>query len=155
MATWYSKVKKDPTYNELANAIEYYQNQYDTSRDDLSMKGKRIEEMSKLIPGLVEFRWAQLQDLEAIITWLERVEEKERITKKRAFLENYSRTLSDRVAGEYAAIDADVLLLRELQEEVCLVRNQYLGLHKALEWLHFQIGHIVRLRVAGIEDATL
>ena len=39
-------------------------------------------------------------------------------------------------------------------EEVALLRNKFLGLTKGYEYLHFQIGNIIHLRKAGIEDAN-
>ena len=39
--------------------------------------------------------------------------------------------------------------------EFALVRNKYLGLLKAIDAKQFQINNIVKLRVAGLDDAEL
>ena len=45
--------------------------------------------------------------------------------------------------------------METLVNEVALMRNQYLGIMKALESKNFMLGHITRLRVAGMEDITI
>ena len=39
--------------------------------------------------------------------------------------------------------------------EFALLRNKYLGLMKAIDAKQFQINNIVKLRVAGLDDAEL
>ena len=48
-----------------------------------------------------------------------------------------------------------IVEMAELVNEMALVRNRYLGIIKSLEIKNYQVGHIVRLRSAGLEDATL
>ena len=43
----------------------------------------------------------------------------------------------------------------ELINEFGLLRNQFLGVLKALEAKQFQINNIVKLRVAGLEDSEI
>jgi hypothetical protein len=42
-----------------------------------------------------------------------------------------------------------------LINEVALLRNRWLGIMKSLESKNFMLGHIVRLRAAGMEDITI
>ena len=51
------------------------------------------------------------------------------------------------VDGEDEVIDFETLI-----NEVALLRNRYLGIMKAMESKNFMLGHIVRLRAAGMED---
>ena len=39
--------------------------------------------------------------------------------------------------------------------EVALLRNKWLGIMKGLDTKQWQMGHIVRLRTAGMEDIQL
>jgi hypothetical protein len=39
--------------------------------------------------------------------------------------------------------------------EVAFLRNRYLGIMKAMESKNFMLGHVVRLRAAGMEDIQL
>jgi hypothetical protein len=45
--------------------------------------------------------------------------------------------------------------METIANEVALLRNRWLGILKGLESKNFMLGHIVRLRAAGMEDATL
>ena len=52
--------------------------------------------------------------------------------------------------GEDEVIDFETII-----NSVAFLRNQYLGLIKGLESKNFMLGHVVRLRAAGMEDITL
>jgi hypothetical protein len=42
-----------------------------------------------------------------------------------------------------------------LINEIAYLRNRFLGIIKALESKNFMLGHIVRLRAAGMEDISI
>jgi hypothetical protein len=42
-----------------------------------------------------------------------------------------------------------------LINEVALLRNKYLSISKAFEAKNFMTGHIIKLRVAGLDDASI
>lgn len=151
---WYSKVTKDASDLEtLLKCIEFYDEQHLEAQRELKPSG-RIHDLCTRLPGMVEFRFGQLQELEAILGFYERRALKVKLEKKRGFLEHYNRNLTDRQADQYAEIDDEVQVLAQVVEEVSLLRNKFLGLTKGYEYLHFQIGNIIHLRKAGIEDAN-
>ena len=45
--------------------------------------------------------------------------------------------------------------MSKVTNEFALLRNKYLGLLKAIDAKQFQINNIVKLRVAGLDDAEL
>ena len=71
------------------------------------------------------------------------------------YLEGYARALSSRDAEKYVDGEDEVIDFETLVNEVALLRNRYLGIMKGLEAKQWQLGHIVRLRTAGMEDVTL
>jgi hypothetical protein len=73
----------------------------------------------------------------------------------RNYLEHNDRALSSRDAGIYADGDSDVADMATLINEFALLRNKWIGLHKAIEAKSFQINNIVKLRTAGLDDATI
>jgi len=157
MARWYAKVAADPVnfHKALGDALEYYYNEYEDARKDLTPdRGTRIDDTSLRLPGLIEYRYGQWHELEAILKFLEIQYDRVKGEKKRHFYEHYNRQLSERLADQYADIEPEVVLLREFIQQVALVRNMFLGIYKGLEVLHFQVGHIIQLRKAGIDDAT-
>jgi len=71
------------------------------------------------------------------------------------YLEGYQRALSSRDAEKYVDGEDEVIEFETLINEVALLRNKWLGVMKGLESKNFMLGHVVRLRTAGMEDVTL
>ena len=107
------------------------------------------------MPGIVEHRFNQLQEVEAILEWLNIQLRKKRSEVFKKFIENYNRALSSRDAEKYVDGDAEVYQWQLLINEFAMIRNKYLGLMKAIDAKQFQINNITKLRVAGMEDTTL
>ena len=71
------------------------------------------------------------------------------------YLEAYQRALSSRDAEKYVDGEDEVIDFETLINDVALLRNKWLGIMKALESKNFMLGHVSRLRTAGMEDITL
>jgi len=151
---WYSKVIK--TLDNLPDAIEHFENELEWAKsNDLNMRGRPLEKISAEVPGIVEQRYNQLQEIEAILEYLNIKLQGIRTDAFRNYLEHNNRALSSRDAGVYADGDSDVANMAILVNEFALLRNKWIGLHKALEAKNFQINNIVKLRVAGLDDSTI
>ena len=74
---------------------------------------------------------------------------------RQKYLEKYNRTLSSRDAEKYVDGEDEVIDYEVLINEVGLLRNKWLGIIKALESKNFMLGHVVRLRTAGMEDISI
>ena len=70
-------------------------------------------------------------------------------------MESYQRALSSRDCEKYVDGEADVIALEKMINEFALLRNKWLGITKALDQKQWQITNIVKLRCAGMEDATV
>jgi hypothetical protein len=152
MTDWYRQVSGD--ISRLPDAIAYYESELQTARIETSIKGN-LETNSRLMPGVVEHRFNQLQEVEAILEWLNIQLRKKRSEVFKKFIENYNRALSSRDAEKYVDGDKEVIEWQLLVNEWAMIRNKYLGLMKAIDSKQFQINNIVKLRVAGMEDTTL
>lgn len=152
MSNWYSRVSND--LSELPAAIAYYESQLSEARVETSIKGN-LETNSRLMPGIVEYRFNQLQEVEAILEWLGIQLRRKRSEAFRKYTENYNRALTSRDADRYVDGDSDVVEWQLLINEFAMVRNKYLGLMKAIDAKQFQINNIVKLRVAGMEDTAM
>ena len=75
--------------------------------------------------------------------------------KFKKYLENYARALSSRDVEKYVAGEADVVDFDKIVNEFALLRNRWLGITKGLDQKQWQLTNIVKLRVAGMEDATI
>lgn len=71
------------------------------------------------------------------------------------YLENYQRALSSRDVEKYVDGEADVVDYEKIINEFALLRNKWLGILKSLDIKQWQVSNIVKLRTAGLEDATL
>jgi len=80
---------------------------------------------------------------------------KERSKVFRKYLETYNRQLSSRDAEKFVDSDDSVINLTHLCNQYALIRNKYLGIMKGLDTKQWQIGHITRLRTAGMEDIVI
>jgi hypothetical protein len=71
------------------------------------------------------------------------------------YLENYPRALTSRDAEKYVDGEDEVVDFETIINEVALLRNKWLGIMKGLEAKNFMLGHVIKLRVAGMEDLTI
>lgn len=152
MSDWYRRVAG--SIEHLPAAILYYESELDSAKKETSLKGN-LEMNSRLMPGVVEHRFNQLQEIEAILEYLNIQLRKKRSEVFRKYTENYNRALTSRDAEKYVDGDVEVYEWQLLINEFAMVRNKYLGLMKAIDAKQFQINNITKLRVAGMEDTTL
>jgi len=152
MSAWYRRVTAN--LGDIVDAIVHYEKQIDAARYECSMKGI-LEKQSRDMPGIVEHRFNQLQEVEAILEFLNIEMRKLRARTFRKFLESYNKALSSRDADKFVGGEQEVVDLQYLINDFSLVRNKYIGIIKALEAKQFQINNIVKLRAAGLEDISL
>jgi uncharacterized protein YfdQ (DUF2303 family) len=149
---WYNRVVKD--LGELPAFIAYYEAELEKARKDAKISGI-IEINLKEMPGITEHRFNQLQEIEAVLEFLNIQLRKIRRKHFQKYLEGYARALSSRDAEKYVDGEDDVIDFETLINEVSLLRNKWLGIHKGLDNKQWMLGHIVKLRTAGMEDVTL
>jgi hypothetical protein len=149
---WYNKVVGN--LGEIPEFIEYYEGELASARGDVKIRGKVEKELSNL-PGETEHRFNQLQEIEAVLEFLNIQLRKIRQKHYKKYLEGYARALTSRDAEKYAEAEDEVIDMETIINEVALLRNKWLGLMKGIESKNFMLGHVVRLRTAGMEDITV
>lgn len=149
---WYSNVSRD--IGKVPDAIAYFENELQDAKQEVKISGN-IERASAELPGTVEHRFNQLQEIEAILNYLNIELRKLRSSHFKKYLENYQRALSSRDVEKYVDGESDVVDYELIINEFALLRNKWLGLLKGLDQKQWQITNVVKLRVAGMEDATL
>jgi len=152
MTNWYDKVSKD--ISAIPDAIDYYNTELVQAKTETNIKG-RIEVASATMPAVVETRFSQLQEIEAILEYRNIELRRLRATHFRKYVENYQRSLSSRDAEKFVDGEADVVDFEKIINEFALLRNKWLGIIKGLDIKQWQISNIVKLRTAGLDDATL
>lgn len=149
---WYTKVSTDLSH--LPDFIQYYENELQASKYEVKISGN-VEKNISALPGITEHRFHQLQEIEAVLNFLNIKLKKLRRKYFQKYLEGYNRALTSRDAEKYVDGEDEVIDFEVLINEVALLRNKYLSIIKGLESKNFMLGHIVRLRTSGMEDTTL
>jgi hypothetical protein len=116
MINWYSRISTDISC--IPDAILWYEEQMEDARIECALKGN-LEKNASNLPGVVEKRFGQLQEIEAILEYL------------------------------------NIELRRTRSKYFALLRNKWLGILKGIDMKQWQITNITKLRVAGMEDASL
>lgn len=150
--SWYAKVSKDIA--QLPDCLDFFYAELEKARIEVKIYGN-IEKSSSALPGIVEHRFNQLQEVEAILEYLNIELRRVRSKAFKKYLESYPRALSSRDCEKYVDGEADVVDMEKIINEFAMLRNQWLGIIKGLEIKGFQINNIIKLRTAGLEDIQL
>ena len=149
---WYSEVSRN--ISKIPDAVAFFESELQEARQEVKLKGN-VERAAAEMPGIVEHRFNQLQEIEAILHYLNIELRRLRSSFFKKYLENYQRALSSRDVEKYVDGEADVVDYEKIINEFALMRNKWLGLLKGLDQKQWQITNVVKLRVAGMEDASL
>jgi hypothetical protein len=149
---WYSRVVAD--LSQIPDFISYYEIELADAKRDCRVSGV-IEKNITALPGITEQRFNQLQEVEAVLNHLNIQLRKIRRKHFQKYLEGYARALTSRDAEKYVDGEDEVIDFETIINSVALLRNQFLGILKALESKNFMLGHLVRLKSAGMEDYTV
>jgi hypothetical protein len=150
--SWYAKVSKDIAH--LPNCLDHFYNELDQARAEVKVHGN-VEKASAQLPGIVEQRFNQLQEVEAILEYLNIELRRIRSKAFRKYLETYQRALSSRDCEKYVEGEPDVIDMEKIINEFAMLRNQWLGIIKGLDIKQWQLSNIIKLRAAGLEDISL
>ena len=149
---WYSRVTAN--LGAIPDFIAHYEAEHAAAKKECTVGGL-IEKNITALPGITEHRFNQLQEIEAVLNHLNIQLRKIRRKHFQKYLEGYARALTSRDAEKYVDGEDEVIDFETLINEVALLRNRYLGIMKGLESKNFMLGHVVRLRAAGMEDVQL
>jgi hypothetical protein len=146
---WYSRVVAN--LSAIPDFINHYENELADAKKDCRISGL-VEKNITALPGITEFRYNQLQEIEAVLNYLNIQLRKIRRKHFQKYMENYARALTSRDAEKYTDGEDEVIDYETLINEVAYLRNRWLGILKGLDTKQWQMGHVVRLRTAGMED---
>jgi hypothetical protein len=149
---WYSRITAD--LGAIPDFIAHYERELDTAKSEVRLGGL-VEKNIRDLPGVTEHRFNQLQEIEAVLNYLNIQLKKIRRRHFQKYLENYARALTARDAEKYVDGEDEVIDFETIINEVAYLRNRWLGIMKGLDNKSWMSGHIIRLRTAGMEDLTL
>jgi hypothetical protein len=149
---WYNRVVAD--LGKLPDFIAYYEGELITAKSECKVNGN-LEKSIAALPGITEHRFNQLQEIEAVLEYLNIQLRKIRRKWFQKYLEAYQRALTSRDAEKYVDGEDEVIDYETIINEVAFLRNRWLGVMKGIESKNFMLGHVVRLRTAGMEDVVV
>jgi len=149
---WYSRITND--LGQIPNFLSHYESELEDAKAECKLAGM-VERNIKDLPGITEHRFNQLQEIEAVLNYLNIELKRVRRRHFQKYLENYARALTSRDAEKYVDGEDEVVDFETLINEVALMRNRWLGIMKGLDNKQWMSGHIVRLRTAGMEDIQI
>jgi len=152
MSGWYTKVSQD--LSNIPDFIEHYESELEAAKHDINIYGN-VEKNISGLPGITEHRFNQLQEIEAILNHLNIQLRKIRRKHFQKYLEHYARALTARDAEKYVDGEEEVIDFETIINEVALLRNKWVGIMKAMESKNFMLGHLVKLKTAGMEDFNI
>jgi uncharacterized protein YfdQ (DUF2303 family) len=152
MIDWLYQVRQN--IGKIVDAIDFYNDEILSAKKEVSLKGS-VEKHASELPGIVETRFSQLQEIESILEFLNIEHRKMRSQKFKKFLEHYNKTLSSRDAEKYVDSEVDIVDMQHLINEFAVVRNKMQGIIKALDQKSYAISNLIRLRVAGFDDMSI
>ena len=149
--SYYDKIAQAKNNDPIVEAILYFEDEVEIAKKDVEINGY-YQKNASMLPGQMEFRFSQLQEIEAILEYLTLKKDKLHNTAFKKYLEGYQKSLSSRDADRYASADQGVYDMAILINRITLIRNKFIAITKGLECKHYQLTNLVKLKVAGMED---
>jgi len=149
---WYTRISQD--LSVIPDFITHYEAELESAKQDVRVRGN-VEKNIASLPGITEMRFNQLQELEAVLNFLNIQLRKIRRKHFQKYLEAYNRALTSRDAEKYVDGEDEVIEFEILINELALLRNKWLGILKGLDSKNYMLGHVVKLRTAGMEDIVI
>lgn len=150
--SWYHVVIDD--VSRLDDCIAYFESEYDIAKKECKLSGT-LEKVSAALPGIVEHRFSQLQEIESILEHLNIEMRALHSHFFKKYLETYARQLSSRDCEKYVQGESDIVEFEKIINKFALLRNKFLSILKSLDVKQWQVTNIVKLRCAGLEDINI
>ena len=128
MSNWYTIIARD--VSKIPEAIKHFETELQSARYEIKIKGN-VEKQSADLPGVVENRFHQLQEIEAILEYLNIELRRLRSKFFKKYLENYQRALSSRDVEKYVDGEAvpssyeQIADVEEYTEDYLVVGESY------------------------------
>ena len=148
----YSKVVE--SLENLPKFIEFYDNELKDAKNDVKIQGK-VENNIRDLPRITEVRYNQLQEIEAVLNYLNIQLRKLRSKYFKKYTVNYKLAMSSRDAEKWVDGEDEIVDFETVINQVALLRNKWIGVIKGLDNKQWHLGHVVRLRTAGMEDMII
>jgi hypothetical protein len=152
MKNYFNEIVINDNMNSINEMIDYYSSELEFARKEINKTGN-IEKISMELPGIIEYRFNQLQTIESVLEHLN-IKRKYLFSKKyKEFVEKNSKLLKIKDIEYFINCDTEIMEMDMLINIVSNIRNRYLGIMKGLENKAFQLNNITKLKCQGLEDS--
>lgn len=141
---------EDKYVDTIILAIDYYEKELKEAQKEVEISGK-IEKNSAMLPGIMSHRYNQLQDIEAILKYVNLIFDREKYKEFKKYMTG-NKIMSTRDAEKMAEGSLILYDISLLINHVSLIRNKYLGITKGLDCKNWQLSSLIKLKTAGFED---
>ena len=106
MANWYTRVTTN--IGLIPDFIDYYETELIEAKAEVRVGGL-VEKNISALPGITEHRFNQLQEIEAVLNFMNIQLRKIRRKHFQKYLEGYARALTSRDAEKYVDGEDDII----------------------------------------------
>lgn len=149
---WYAQVSRNLSL--LPKAMEYYETELILAKKECKIFGSLIQATSTL-PGIVEHRYGQLQEIDAILELLNIELTKVKSKHLKDYHTSHNKAYTQSAIDKMIMGEDDVIDHLRLINEFALLRNKWLGITKGLDQKAYAINNLTKLKCAGLDDATI
>ena len=116
--SWIAEISKD--ISKLPDFTLFFNKELSDAKKEITIKGN-VERNLASLPGIMEHRFNQLQEVEGVLKYLEIQLNKIRQKHFQKYLESYNRSLSSRDAEKYADGESEVIDYQNIINEVAFI----------------------------------
>lgn len=145
---YFQMIKQDDS--KLQEVLDYFNSEYLEGKEEIKIKGN-LQRIVADLPILYESRFAQLQELEAILSYYNNKLNGIKGSIYRDLQEHSKRQLTSTDIRQYVDSDVKVLAMQSIINEVTLIRNKFISLTKGFETKNFMLSNITKLQCAGLD----
>lgn len=144
--------KSDPAV--LVAYLDDCEAAYERGKKKLFVEGK-LETESAQHAGWLGYYDEMRAELEALKKLYEGKSKRKRAELYRKFLEEYPRALQSKDIDQFITTDKSWQKIDDVLQEIVLIHDKMQGLVANMQAKGWQISHIVKLRVTGLEDSLV
>lgn len=146
---WLNIIEKD--LDKLDDFIKEYNDHLVEAKKEVEI-GSHIINEARRLPHIVDLYFSRLQEIEAVYELVDIQLKKTRSKLHRHYLTNYQQKLVSRDVERFVEGEPEFVEMMIKKNKVDLLRNKFASITKGLEYKHFQITNIVKLKAAGIDE---
>lgn len=153
---WLKIVMSSKDLSEIIDMITFYEEELDEASKEIKIvPNKSIEAQCASLPGLVQYRFNQWREVNAVLEHLDTRLRNIEIKNYKDLQATSKRSLAQGELKMFARHDTDYVAMAEVVNQVRLLCEKFEGISKALESKSFQLNNITKLKTAGLENSEI